>query len=262
LPRQGRDPGEEPHVRRLQGHRTLPDAARARDAQSEEGFSDALRGVRRQVRRRPVGRPVHAALPRARHASMSDPGAGTRDELSVPKGATIFRQGDPGDSMFVIERGRVHIVLPCEGQDASIAVLGAGDFFGELSLLSDAPRTATAEALEDTTLVVVRRDVFAMMMQDDLEIVFRMLHTMGERLCRTDQLFSELMQRRGRIRLLAEAIGRVGTAPGQPSVELEIDGLAAGLHLDVPSVRTMVGELTQRGAGAMTDGRWRLAGPE
>ena len=197
-------------------------------------------------------------------SAVADPGAGTttqRDELVVARGAVIFRQGDAGDSMFIIEAGRVRIVIHCEGQEAAVAVLEAGDFFGELSLLSNAARTATAEALEDTTLLVVRRDVFAMMMQDDLEIVLRMLHAMGDRLGRTDRQFWALMQRQGRIRLLAEGLGRAGATLVTPVV-LEADRLAADLRLDVPTVRTMVGELAEHGAGTLEDGHWRLDGPE
>ena len=185
-----------------------------------------------------------------------------RDERVVPKGTVIFRQGDPGDSMFIIEHGRVRIVLDCEGQEAAFAVLEAGEFFGELSLLGDAPRSATAEALEDTTLLVVRRDVFAMMMQDDVEVVFRMLRTMGERLSGSDVRFWRLLQRHGRIRLLAEGLRRAGATLAQAPAVIELDRLAADLRLDLSTVRTIVGELTREGAGVLEDGRWRLDGPE
>src|SRR5262245_18021285 len=120
---------------------------------------------------------------------MSDTGSTTgrvqRLEVRAPRGTVIFRQGDPGDSMFVIERGRIRIVFSFEGPPAEVTILGPGDFFGELSLLSGAARTATAEVVEDAELFVIRRETFAMMMQDDLEIVFRMLSDMGVRLART-----------------------------------------------------------------------------
>ncbi len=75
---------------------------------------------------------------------------------------TIFHQGDPGDSLYIIESGAVKIVLPSpEGEDeAIIATLGAGDFFGELALLDGAERSATAIAHEATTALVLRRDAF------------------------------------------------------------------------------------------------------
>jgi CRP/FNR family transcriptional regulator len=63
---------------------------------------------------------------------------------------TIFHQGDPGDSLFIIEEGAVKIVLPSpEGEEAAIiATLGRGDFFGELAILDGAYRSATAVAVE------------------------------------------------------------------------------------------------------------------
>ena len=184
-----------------------------------------------------------------------------RDEIPVSKGAVIFRQGDPGDSMFIIEKGLVQIVLASEGQEAPVAVLEAGDFFGELSLLSDAPRTATAQALEDSTLLVVRRAVFAMMMQDDLGIVFRMLHTIGERLCRTDQKIWELMQRHGRIVLLTELLRSAeGASEGKPG-RVEVERLAVALRRDPGAVRATIAELAARGAGVFEDGWWRVDGP-
>lgn len=185
-----------------------------------------------------------------------------RAELVVPRGAAIFRQGDPGDSMFFIERGRVRIVLHCDGVEAAVAVLEAGDFFGELSLLSDAARSASAEALDETTLLVVRRDVFAMMMQDDLDVVFRMLHAMGERLARTDRQFRALLEGHSRIRLLAEALRRAAAPLAETPVVVEIDRLAAELGLNGGSVRAMVDEFVGRGAGVLAHGAWRLDGAE
>lgn len=75
---------------------------------------------------------------------------------------TIFHQGDPGDSLFIIESGAVKIVLPSpEGEEgAIIATLGRGDFFGELALLDDAPRSATAISVEATETLALRRDAF------------------------------------------------------------------------------------------------------
>ncbi len=75
---------------------------------------------------------------------------------------TIFHQGDPGDSLFIIVSGAVKIVLPSpEGEESAIiATLGRGDFFGELALLDGAPHSATAVAVEPTETAVLRRETF------------------------------------------------------------------------------------------------------
>jgi len=188
--------------------------------------------------------------------------AAARDELVVPKGTVIFRQGEPGDSMFLIRGGRVRIQLESGGHVADVAVLESGAFFGELSLLSETPRTATAEALEDTTLLVIRRDVFAMMMQDDIEIVFRMLHTMGERLGRTDQQFRDILERHNYVRLLAEGLGQGRPDPAGATTPMTVGRLAAVLALDDATTRRMIDALTRRGAGALENDCWRLDGAE
>ncbi len=73
----------------------------------------------------------------------------------------IFHQGDPGDSLHVVAVGAVKIVLPsAEGDEAIIATLRPGDFFGELALLDGAPRSATATALEPSETLVLPRSVF------------------------------------------------------------------------------------------------------
>lgn len=72
----------------------------------------------------------------------------------------IFHQGDPGDSLHVVAEGAVKIVLPsAEGEEAIIATLRQGDFFGELALLDGAPRSATATALEPTDTLMLPRSV-------------------------------------------------------------------------------------------------------
>jgi CRP-like cAMP-binding protein len=73
----------------------------------------------------------------------------------------IFHQGDPGDSLHVVAVGAVKIVLPSpEGEEAIIATLRPGDFFGELALVDGAPRSATATALEPSDTLVLPRQVF------------------------------------------------------------------------------------------------------
>src|SRR5918998_68025 len=72
----------------------------------------------------------------------------------------IFHQGDPGDSLHVVASGAVKILLPsAEGEEAIIATLRPGDFFGELALLDGATRSASAAALEPTETLVLPRAV-------------------------------------------------------------------------------------------------------
>ena len=77
------------------------------------------------------------------------------------RGEVIFHQGDPGDALHVVASGSVKIVLPsAEGEEAIIATVHQGDFFGELSLLDGAARSATATAVEPTETLSLPRETF------------------------------------------------------------------------------------------------------
>ncbi|HVB77398.1 MAG TPA: cyclic nucleotide-binding domain-containing protein [Candidatus Nitrosotalea sp.] len=78
--------------------------------------------------------------------------------VSETKGATIIRQGDWGDAMYVIEEGRCEVTVDdSPGHTVVISILGPGDFFGEMALIAEEPRTATIRALEDCRLLVLDR---------------------------------------------------------------------------------------------------------
>jgi CRP-like cAMP-binding protein len=80
----------------------------------------------------------------------------------------IFHQGDPGGSLHVVSSGTVKIVLPsAEGEEAIIATLRPGDFFGELSLLDGAPHSASVVALEPAETMALPRDTFRELLDRD-----------------------------------------------------------------------------------------------
>jgi len=116
---------------------------------------------------RPVDRdPVVAALARCPlFAGLGeDDLVGLAREMRARRfrrGEVLFHQGDPGDALFVVTSGAVKISLPSEeGDEAIIATVDPGDFFGELALLDGAPRSATATALEPTETLTLARQRF------------------------------------------------------------------------------------------------------
>ncbi|MDE3054590.1 MAG: cyclic nucleotide-binding domain-containing protein, partial [Gemmatimonadota bacterium] len=74
-------------------------------------------------------------------------------EKSYPRGSVILFEDDPGDSLFIVRRGRVKVVLVGEdGREVILGVLGVGEHFGELALIDDRPRSAHVIAMEDSDL--------------------------------------------------------------------------------------------------------------
>ncbi|MEQ8665585.1 MAG: EAL domain-containing protein [Rhodospirillales bacterium] len=80
--------------------------------------------------------------------------------ITVPAGDVIFRQGEEGRVAYIIERGKVEVSIDQDGRKSVIAELGDGEIFGEMSIIDDAPRSATVTAVADTALVVVQRARF------------------------------------------------------------------------------------------------------
>ena len=179
-----------------------------------------------------------------------------REELRFPKGAVIFRQGDPGNEMFVVSQGHIRLTIGKGGHETEVNTLGPGEFFGELSLLSGEPRSATATAVEDSTLLAIGRDVYAMMVQDDLDIVFRMFNIQGQRLSRTNVPLEELAARLGRVRVVAHCLRRLWqTGSGLP-LTVDIDEFGKGFGGNQQTVEETVRDLVQRGVGELHERAW------
>ena len=105
----------------------------------------------------------------------------------------IFHQGDPGDSLHVVASGAVKILLPStEGEEAIIATLRPGDFFGELSLLDGAPRSATATALEPSETFALPRSTFQELVTRDVALRAALLASLAHELRRLTGHVEEL----------------------------------------------------------------------
>ena len=185
-------------------------------------------------------------------------GAVLPDERFIPAGTVIFRQGDPGNEMFVIGDGRVRLSIGTQdGHEAEIGIFGKGEFFGELALLSDAPRSATATTVDDSVLLVVTRDVFSMMVQDDLDIVAPMMAAQGLRLSRANEPIQQLTQQLGRIRVAAHCLRRLLGV--EPPRSFEVETVASELSLPPQAVAASIAALAQRGVGMVEGGRWTIS---
>jgi CRP/FNR family cyclic AMP-dependent transcriptional regulator len=185
-----------------------------------------------------------------------------REELRFPKGAVIFRQGDPGEEMFVVSTGHIRLTIGKGGHETEVNTLGPGEFFGELSLLSGEPRTATATATEDSTLLAIGHDVYAMMVQDDLDIVFRMFNIQGQRLRRTNVPLEELAARLGQVRVVAHCLRRLWQTGTALPITMDIDALGKGFGANPEAVEGAVRDLVQRGVGQLQDRTWTIRNRE
>ena len=137
-------------------------------------------------------------------------------ERSYPKGSVILFEDDPGDSLFLVRRGRVKVVLIGEdGREVILGLLGVGEHFGELSLIDGHPRSAHVIATEDSQLIVLRREDFRRRVFESPTVAWALLVEISRRLRRADDQIGSLvlLDVDGRIaRLLLDAAAESGSA--------------------------------------------------
>lgn len=110
-----------------------------------------------------------------------------------PTGTVLFREGDVGREMYVIQSGKVTISKRVRDVEKFLATLGQGEFFGEMAIISNKPRTATAAVVEDAKLLVIDPKVFEAMIRGNAEIAVRMIKKLAERLVDADSQIENLL---------------------------------------------------------------------
>lgn len=134
--------------------------------------------------------------------------------LDFSKDALIVSQDDQGDALYIIERGRVKVVLYGEsGREMILTMFRPGDFFGEMSLLDGQPRSANVLAMEDARLLVLSREDFMRHMRSEPAIAANILAEMSLRLRKADEIIGNLalLDVYGRVaRLLIELAKKEG----------------------------------------------------
>jgi CRP-like cAMP-binding protein len=109
----------------------------------------------------------------------------TSDVVTYEPGQVLVRKGDAGDAAYVIITGDAEVSVPADGGDITVAELHDGDFFGEIAILCDTPRTATVKAKNELTALRIRKEPFFQLLLQFPEIAVQMTRLLAERLTRT-----------------------------------------------------------------------------
>ena len=113
-------------------------------------------------------------------------------EKKVKKNEVVFREGDIGDAFYLIVTGSVRIstLVPGVGEEA-LTILREGEYFGEMALIDDAPRSASAIANDDGMLLYIGKDDFRNLLEQQTDIAYKLLwiftKTLSARLRKTDE---------------------------------------------------------------------------
>ena len=130
-------------------------------------------------------------------------------------GEVLFREGEPGDRMFVIQAGAVKITKSMAGDQKVLAVLGPGEFLGEMAILNGKPRTATATVVEPVRCLLIDARTLEAMVSKNAEIALRLIKKLARRLDSADTLIEILMQTDPKARVML-ALSRHAEAFGEP----------------------------------------------
>ena len=112
-------------------------------------------------------------------------------------GEVIFRKGDAGDSMFVIQDGQVEVLEELDGQELRLAVSGAGEVIGEMAIFERQTRSATVRALGQARVLTIDEKTFLRYVHQDPSLAYQLLKTMSNRLRRVNSEVTYLKVNRG-----------------------------------------------------------------
>jgi CRP/FNR family transcriptional regulator, cyclic AMP receptor protein len=153
-----------------------------------------------------------------------------------PTGAILFRAGDEGHQMYVVQAGLVRISVTSAEVDKTLALLGPGEFFGEMAVLNDRPRTATATVLENSQLLVIEASKFEDLVKQHADLALRLIRRLAERLEKTDRNVEILLHREPRARVILGlsdyAQSRGQATPNGVLIEVSSDEIAEYVGLD------------------------------
>lgn len=114
----------------------------------------------------------------------------------LPGNTTVFQQGDPGDSFYIITSGNVRVFRKGpEGSETELSLLGPGDSFGEMALLAGKPRSAHVETVEETHLLILEKDQFDRVLKNHPDVSLAFIKQMSNWLMRDEMMIEKEAER-------------------------------------------------------------------
>jgi CRP/FNR family cyclic AMP-dependent transcriptional regulator len=168
-----------------------------------------------------------------------------------PKGTLLFREGEPGKEMYVVQSGKIAITKQVRDVVKTLALLGPGEFFGEMAIISNKPRNASATIEEDARLLVIDPRTFEAMIRGNSEIAVRLIKKLAERLGEADAQIENLLHADPSSRVVHHML-HLCQAHGRPTEEgIEIDfpirDLPRTLGVGEPAIRYLLHRLERSG---------------
>lgn len=182
--------------------------------------------------------------------------------VRLSAGTTVFRQGDPGGSIYIIRAGQVCVVKEAHGRRRIVAKLGPGDFFGEMAAVTGRPRSASAEVIEDAELLKVPAAMLQEMVTGAGEIAIRLIRHLAERLESANRFIDVLLEDDVTARVILELQDALQVAGGSVAPDITASDLALTLGTDKNEIRPALRRLERVGIIEISGGFILLKAPE
>ena len=185
---------------------------------------------------------------------MTDQSLADRFGVRLSGGTTVFRQGDPGGSMYVIRAGKVRVLKESHGRQRIVTTLGPGDFFGEMAVVTGQPRSATAEVVEEAELLRVPADKLQEMVAGTGEVAIRLIRHLAERLEHANRFIDVLLEDDVTARVILAIRETLNKAEGSAAPDITDKELALQLGVEKTEVRAALRRLTRVGVLEVSSG--------
>jgi CRP/FNR family cyclic AMP-dependent transcriptional regulator len=162
----------------------------------------------------------------------------------IPAKTVLFNDGDAGEEMFIIQAGRVKISKRIRGVEKTLATLEKGEFFGEMAILNDKPRSATAETLDDCEMLVIDRKTFDALIRGNSEIAVRFIKRLADRLREANDQMESLMIKDNTSRLVSVLAKHVREQKKIGEFAMTIEDLAGLAGIEGSLARTILEKLS------------------
>ncbi len=169
-------------------------------------------------------------------------------------GTTVFRQGDPGGSMYVIRAGKVRVLKEAHGKQRVVTTLGPGDFFGEMAVVMGRTRTATAEVLEEAELLKVPAAKLEEMVTQSGEVAIRLIRHLAARIENANRFIDLLLEDDMTARVILELQRILEQANGSAAPDVTDADLALAIGVERSDVRIALRRLARVGVVEVSGG--------
>lgn len=156
-------------------------------------------------------------------------------------GTIIFREGEVGDKMYIIQDGLVRINKTIDNREHKLAELGKGEFFGEMAIVSNTPRSATAVAVGTVEILAFDRAGFEAMIGKNTKIAMSIIDKLSKRLQNANAQIQTLVRSNRRSMIALNLYNRFSERPDAESA-LTFDSTVEAIALDLQSPRESVEE--------------------